>query len=63
VKRALREVPLREAWPPRPGELTVTMRKDQWGALLTAAYEAGATLLEVDEREQPVRAFRRGVEK
>jgi hypothetical protein len=38
----------------------VTMSRGQWDSLLAAAYEAGWTLLELDEHEKPVRAFRKG---
>ena len=41
-----------------PGALIITMGKGQWDALLSAAYEAGWILLEVDADEKPVRAYR-----
>jgi hypothetical protein len=57
--RDLRPIKLEDALRVRPGTLTVTMSAGQWDALLAAAYEAGATLLEVDDHEQPIRAYRR----
>jgi hypothetical protein len=59
TSRDLRLVPLADVWPPRPGQLLVTMNGGQWDALLAASYEAGAVLLELDDREQPVRAFQK----
>lgn len=56
VYRDLRRVPLSEAW---SGGRVITMSVGQWDALLSAAYERGWTLLELDERERPVRAYRR----
>lgn len=55
----LREIPLDTAWPPRAGELTVTMSADQWDETLAAMYATGAVLLELDDREQPIRAYQR----
>ncbi len=43
----------------QPGTVVVTMGEGQWDATLSAAYEQGWILLEVDEREQPVRAYRK----
>lgn len=59
TRHDLRTVPLSEVWPPRPGAVLVTMRKRQWDALLRAAYDAGAVLLEVDAMERPVRAYQK----
>lgn len=53
------EVPLSEALPLKPGTLTVTMSEGQWDGLLASMYAEGCTLLELDERERPVRAYRR----
>ena len=39
----------------------MTMAIGQWNALLSAAYEQGWILLEVDDNEVPVRAYRKGV--
>ena len=55
----LREIQLSEALPLQRGELTVTMSKRQWDALLQAAYDTGAILLELDADEKPARAFQR----
>src|SRR5262249_17778689 len=57
-KRArLRQIPLAAAWPPRRGELTVTMSVGQWDGLLQGTYDAGAMLLELDDSETPVAAY------
>lgn len=37
----------------------VTMSIGQWDTLLQGAYDRGWTLLELDDREKPVRAYRR----
>jgi hypothetical protein len=58
-RRQLREIPLAVAWPPRRGELTVTMSVGQWDGLLQGAYDAGAMLLELDDSETPVAAYQR----
>ena len=41
-----------------PGTITMTMSAGQWDTLLAAAYEQGATLLELDADEKPVAAYR-----
>lgn len=55
----LDRVPLDQAIPIRPGRITITMSVGQWDGLLAAAYEHGCTLLELDENERPVAAYRR----
>lgn len=55
----LDQIPVSEALPPRPGAIVVTMARGQWDALLAACYEAGDVLLELDEAERPVAAYRR----
>jgi hypothetical protein len=42
-----------------PGTVTITMSTGQWDNLLAAAYDLGATLLELDANEKPVAAYRR----
>ena len=42
-----------------PRARIVTMGVEQWDGLLSAAYAAGFILLELDENETPVRAYRR----
>jgi hypothetical protein len=39
--------------------VTVTMSPGQWDKLLQTAYDAGHNLIEVDENENPVRAYRK----
>ncbi|MEW6586255.1 MAG: hypothetical protein AB1442_11680 [Nitrospirota bacterium] len=39
--------------------VTVTMSPGQWDKLLQAAYDAGHNLIEVDDNEMPVRAYRK----
>jgi hypothetical protein len=61
----LNEIPLRDAMAgilEGGGGLFVTMSPGQWDALLQAAYDKGATLLEIDDKEQPVRAYQRRIE-
>ena len=65
--RALTPLPLDRAMDvltgAEPGRV-VTMSEGQWDALLSAAYDADWTLLELDAEERPVRAYRlRNVEK
>ncbi|MHB8092769.1 MAG: hypothetical protein ACYDH8_14405 [Syntrophales bacterium] len=42
--------------------LLVTMSAGQWDGLLQSAYDAGATLLELNGHEEPVAAYRRRVQ-
>jgi hypothetical protein len=39
--------------------VTVTMSPGQWDRLLQSAYDAGHNLIEVDDNEIPVRAYRK----
>jgi len=41
---------------------TVTMSPGQWDGFLHAAYDAGHNLIELDENEIPVRAYRKKME-
>ena len=43
----------------QPGTLVFTMSIGQWDNLLAAAYQHGATLLELDDAERPVAAYRK----
>ena len=54
--RDLRPIPLAETF--ADGRV-ITMSEGQWDAILAAAYNAGWTLLELDDRELPVRAYRK----
>jgi hypothetical protein len=48
----------------QPGTLTITMSIGQWDRLLAVAYDAGCVLLELDDDDVPVRAYRKqGVDK
>jgi hypothetical protein len=40
-------------------QLIVTMSVGQWDGLLAAAYDSGWVLLELDDIETPIRAYRR----
>lgn len=66
VHRDLRPMPLADALravsDARPGTLVITMGQGQWDALLATAYSDGWILLELDERERPVRAYRKAAE-
>lgn len=57
----LREIPLSEAVPMKPGQCYMTLSPGQWDGLLSAAYADGWTLLELDEEENPIRAYQRVV--
>ena len=39
--------------------VTITMSIGQWGGFLQAAYDTGHNLIELDENEIPVRAYRK----
>jgi hypothetical protein len=56
--RDLHPIPLAEA---RLGvaKLVITLGHGQWDAMLSAAYDAGWVLLELDADEQPVAAYQR----
>lgn len=62
--RDLRPFPLADALRAvsgaQPGALVITMGEGQWDATLRQAYELGWILLEIDERERPMRAYRKG---
>ncbi len=55
----LNEIPIASAIPPHPGRCYITMSPGQWDTLLRVAYDEGWILLEIDDHERPVRAFRR----
>jgi hypothetical protein len=55
----LREVPLADVLPLQPGVVYVTCSPGQWDHFLQVAYEANCVLLEVDEDEDLVAAYRR----
>jgi hypothetical protein len=46
----------------QPKQLVVTMAEGQWDGLLSAAYELGWILLELDEDETPLRAYKKAGE-
>jgi hypothetical protein len=58
--RDLRPFPLADVLPlgSHPGQQVVTMSEGQWDGLLSAAYQRGWILLELDDDERPVRAYR-----
>jgi len=53
----LNEVPLNTTM--RPATINITMSPGQWDGLLQAAYDAGHNLIEVDENETPVKAYKK----
>jgi len=53
----LEEIPISNAI--NKGCFNVTMSIGQWDGFLQTAYDNGATLLEVDENEKPVKAYRK----
>lgn len=66
IQRDLKPFPLAEAMAALlggvPGTRVVTMSEGQWDGLLASAYAAGFVLLELDEHEHPVRAYRKATE-
>jgi hypothetical protein len=60
--RDLRPFPLSQVVIGDPGVVVITMAEGQWDGVLAAAYERGWILLEVDDDEQPVRAYRRATD-
>jgi hypothetical protein len=57
--RDLRPIPLADALDVRAKRRVMTMAVGQWDALLSAAYDNGWVLLELDDDEVPVRAYQR----
>lgn len=59
--RDLRPIPLAEAmdFAAAGRASVVTMSEGQWDGLLSAAYERGWILLELDADERPKRAYRK----
>lgn len=55
----LHEIPISSAL--NRGIFTVTMSIGQWDQFLQSAYDAGAALLELDKKEQPVRAYQKRI--
>jgi hypothetical protein len=59
----LHPFPLAEAMASAVGQrgaaIVVTMSEGQWDGLLRAMYEEGAILLELNDNEVPVRAYRK----
>ena len=39
--------------------VSITMSPGQWDGILQAAYDAGHNLIEVDENENPLKAYRK----
>lgn len=64
LHRDLRSIPLSDVLPlgSRPGQLVITMSTEQWDSTLSAAYAGGFILLELDENEKPVRAYKKATE-
>lgn len=57
TRPALHEIPLAEVRL-TPGSVTITMSEGQWDLLLAETYKRGYTLLELDEHERPIKAYR-----
>jgi hypothetical protein len=55
MHRDLRPFPLSDIG----GQRVMTMTEGQWDGLLSAAYEQGWILLELDADDRPVRAYRK----
>jgi hypothetical protein len=56
-KPRLNQIPLKNV--ANAGSVIVTMSPGQWDKFLDEAYRAGYILLELDAREQPVKAYRK----
>ena len=65
MRRDLHPVPLTDVMTSlsTPGTCTMTMAEGQWDEVLSAAYELGWVLLELDDEEKPVRAYRMDVDR
>ncbi len=57
----LNEIPMDPEILGKPG-VNITMSDGQWDKFLQAGYDAGCTLIELDENQRPVRAYRNRVE-
>ena len=53
----LNKIPLTEVFPLRPGCAFITIDIGAWDTLIEVAYNNGFFLIEMDENENPVRAF------
>lgn len=61
MKRShLKEMPMEKIFD-KP-QLIITMNPGQWDKLLEDAYQRGHTLLELDDNEIPIRAYRKDPE-
>jgi len=58
IRPPLDRVPLPSVLPFRPGAVYVTMSPGQWDTFLAVAYRMGLVLLEVDDDERIVAAYR-----
>ena len=59
MRKTLNRVPMSDVLPPRRGLCYATKLVDQWDDTLQAAYDLGFVILELDNEERPVRAYRR----
>ena len=57
----LNEVPLNTVL--GKASVNLTMSIGQWDGFLQAAYDVGHNLIEVDEKEFPVRAYRKDIQR
>jgi hypothetical protein len=60
IHRDLKSFPLADALATQARVMTMSV--GQWDAILAAAYERGWILLELDAHEEPVRAYRTGLQ-
>src|SRR5262249_39520428 len=58
IRPPLHPIPVSSVWPPRRGLAYATMSMSQWDGILQAAYDAGFVLIELDDEERPVAAYR-----
>lgn len=59
VRPKLTAIPVATVWPPKPGQMTVTIEEGEWNIIIEICYAAGWVLIEVDEQEQVIRAYQK----
>ena len=59
MNRNLNRVALADVLPPRRGLCYATKLVNQWDGVLQALYDFGFVILELDDEERPLRAYRR----
>jgi hypothetical protein len=61
MRADLHEVPLDSVWPPKAGQIVLTISVGQALSMIhRIGYEQGFYLLELDDHEIPIRAYHKG---